>query len=101
MLIHKDGSIMQVLEGDESAVEQLYSKIKKDTRVKSLLVLMRRAIEMREFSDCSMGYRNANEMDASFDINATSLPEILPKNTSPEIRTFTQTFARVNGLLVS
>ena len=101
ILICKDGSAMQVLEGDKSVVEQLYNKIENDARVKSLLVLIRRNIETREFPDWSMGYRNANKMDSGFEINTTSLTELLPKNTSPEVRTFTQTFARVNGCLAS
>lgn len=101
ILICKDGSVMQVLEGEKSAVEKLYSKIEQDARVKNPLVLIRRNIETREFPNWSMGYRNANKAGLAFDTSTTSLPVALPKNTSPEVRTFTQTFARVNGLLAS
>lgn len=98
MLICKDGSVLQILEGEEDVVEKLYEQIKRDSRVKNLIVLIRRMAETREFPDWSMGYRSANIDDAAFNLSAASLPDALPLDPSPELRTISRTFARVNGL---
>lgn len=98
ILFCKDGSILQILEGEESIVENLYEKISKDTRISNALVLIRRQSDKREFPNWSMGYRNASKDPASFELTIHSFRQSMPDEQSPELDTIGTTFARVNGL---
>lgn len=58
MLLYRNGEFMQALEGEKSAVEELYEHISKDSRHNELLVLARKDIVERVFSNWSMGFEN-------------------------------------------
>ena len=58
MLLYKDGNFMQVLEGKEEVVTELVEIIKRDTRHKGVLELLRGTSEQRMFPNWSMGYRD-------------------------------------------
>ncbi len=60
MLLYKDGSFMQVLEGEQSSVQQVFNKISRDPRHRGVVVLLRQTIAARDFDDWSMGFRNLN-----------------------------------------
>ena len=99
ILLHKEGSVLQVLEGDKAAVTTLYKKISQDKRITNPLILIQRETKKREFPNWSMGFKNATESTASFKLCAKSFPDALPENPSPEVGTISRTFARVNGLV--
>lgn len=63
MLLYYDGSFMQALEGDGSAVEETMSRIREDKRHHSINVLLQDQIEDREFSGWSMGFKSLNSKD--------------------------------------
>ena len=63
MLLYKDGSFMQVLEGEESVVRKLYAKIASDPRHRGSFILLQGPIEQREFPDWSMGFRDLKTVD--------------------------------------
>ena len=98
ILLCKDGSVLQVLEGKKSAVLELYETIAKDPRVSNILVMIKRQATKREFPNWSMGFKNASDSEAVFELCAQSFPNVLPEKISPEINTIGRTFARVNGL---
>lgn len=98
ILLCKDGSVLQVLEGDKAAVMELYEKITNDARITNPLLLIQRMADEREFPKWSMGFKNADETDSAFKLCARSFPDALPDNASPEVGTIGRTFARVNGL---
>ena len=98
VLLCEDGSILQVLEGEKSVVEDLFAKISEDTRVTAPLVLLRRVTSAREFPNWSMGYRHTEDCCPAFELDAGSLRSAMPSNPTPEVRTIGRTFARVNGL---
>lgn len=58
LLLYKDGNFMQVLEGEMTAVRELYEKISRDPRHDGTIVLLEDQIASRQFSDWSMGFRN-------------------------------------------
>jgi len=62
LLLYKDGSFMQLLEGREQAVRALLEKIRRDPRHYDLLTLLEGAAERRYFPDWSMGFR---QLDAT------------------------------------
>jgi len=98
ILLCKDGSVLQVLEGERSKVKNLYERILQDERVTNPLILIQRTASTREFPNWSMGFRKASLNDCAFDLTGQSFAEALPSNVSPEITTIGNTFARVNGL---
>jgi len=59
------GTFIQVLEGEESNIDPLYQKIKKDKRHSRVNILWRKEIEQRGFPDWKMGYKNIHDMDVS------------------------------------
>ncbi len=58
MLLYRGGNIIQVLEGEESAVEQTFSRIAVDQRHRGVLVLQRDQQPRRFFAQWSMGFRD-------------------------------------------
>ena len=63
MLLYKAGDFMQVLEGDDTAVRWLSSRISKDPRHRDVKALIDGPATEREFPDWSMGFRNLNDLD--------------------------------------
>ncbi len=60
MLLYKDGNFMQVLEGEEGAVRELYAKIEGDPRHKGTIVFQQGHAEERQFPSWYMGFRDLN-----------------------------------------
>jgi hypothetical protein len=54
VLFFKDGTFMQVLEGDEAAVNTAFARIGSDSRHKGIITLLRCNIDERQFPDWSM-----------------------------------------------
>lgn len=63
MLLYKDGSFMQVLEGRSGDIENAYERIGKDHRHEGLILLRKGKTEKRNFPSWSMGYRTVNAED--------------------------------------
>ncbi|GAA4081745.1 BLUF domain-containing protein [Zhongshania borealis] len=62
MLLYKGGNFMQMLEGDEKSVRELYTAIRKDNRHKGVLTIITGNIEKRNFNDWSMGFHNMDKV---------------------------------------
>lgn len=58
MLLYQDGNIMQVIEGEQRKIEQLFRNIALDDRHTGIIKLVEEKISHREFSDWSMSYKN-------------------------------------------
>ena len=100
-LLFHDGSIMQVLEGDEMSVYSLYGKVKRDLRHMGCMILSVRTAEQREFSDWFMGYKNISgriDGNALFNLSKENLSKMMPATPSQELETLTRTYAKVSGL---
>lgn len=65
MLLCKDGSFLQVLEGDETQVKMLFQKISRDSRHKGVTIVHQSSSDQREFPDWSMGFRDLRSSDVS------------------------------------
>ena len=64
MLLYKEGNFMQLLEGEEKVVLDLYETIKKDSRHKDLITIITDDIADRSFEDWSMGFQNMDKISA-------------------------------------
>ena len=65
MLLYKDGSFMQALEGSRDTIFRTYDRIGRDPRHKNLTLLRDRAIPARSFDGWSMGFRSLDAADLS------------------------------------
>lgn len=61
MLLFHEGSFIQALEGEKSAVESLYNKIGQDDRHSETRVLFRGEVDERHFETWSMGFYRSNQ----------------------------------------
>lgn len=64
MLLYKQGNFMQLLEGEEKVVLELFDTIKKDSRHKDLITIITDDIADRSFEDWSMGFHNMDKTGA-------------------------------------
>lgn len=62
ILLFHDGNFLQVLEGSEEAVEQIYGLIARDVRHKGCLVLERRECASRLFDGWAMALRRTSDL---------------------------------------
>ena len=63
MLLYKDRSFIQVLEGDEEVVMPLYDRIRRDLRHEKVKTLFVSDIDERDFATWSMGFKNLDGVD--------------------------------------
>jgi hypothetical protein len=61
MLLYKEGSFIQLIEGEDRAVEDLFRTIEMDSRHRGVIRLLKRTIRQRHFADWSMGYSNLKD----------------------------------------
>jgi hypothetical protein len=61
MLLYRDGNFMQVLEGEEPVVRDLYAKIERDPRHEGGIILLEETLKRRQFGEWSMGFRDLND----------------------------------------
>jgi hypothetical protein len=69
-----EGRFMQVLEGTERDVKEIFAKIKQDSRHHSLIILKQASTKERNFGTWSMGFKSINleahkELPGRFDLN--------------------------------
>jgi Sensors of blue-light using FAD len=63
MLLYRDGYFIQALEGEETEVDTLYTKIQKDPRHHHILTVFRNPIEKRVFNSWAMGFNHIADID--------------------------------------
>jgi len=56
LLVHHEGSFLQVLEGDPAVVEPLFGRVQRDKRHHRVLVLSRQLVAEQAFGGWSMGF---------------------------------------------
>lgn len=81
MLVFKDGAFLQVLEGAEKDVEEVYRSIVNDRRNAGNYLIEKTRIKERNFPDWSMGFRNLTNHDLG---ELEGYSEILNRDLAPE-----------------
>ena len=61
LLLHKHGSFVQVLEGEETAVHSLYATIRKDQRHHHVVTLATLPVAKRQFPNWTMGFKDLDD----------------------------------------
>jgi calcineurin-like phosphoesterase family protein len=62
LLLYRDGHFLQVLEGPEHAVKELYEVIKQDERHQNVKTLMEGDKTLRDFGDWEMGFEDISNI---------------------------------------
>ena len=88
MLLFSGGNIIQVLEGAESSVREVYADIASDPRHHDVTILLDEPTEQREFTRWSMGFSDVGDLDVSSlegydDFMRTGLGRELDAHTAP------------------
>lgn len=105
LLLHSDGSIIQIIEGAESEVKALYNKIAHDKRHRGVTLMSSKQIKERDFPQYKMGFKRARSKD--FKIHIPNFSEIVEKGslsaeelegTSKLVHTFLKTFAKSTNI---
>ncbi len=63
MLLYGEDTFLQALEGEDSVIDGLVEKIARDPRHAKVQFLHRRAIERRQYSDWSMGFKRISDRE--------------------------------------
>ena len=105
LLLHSDGSIIQIIEGTESTVDALFSKIERDPRHHNVSVLFRRFVEQRDFPEYKMGFKRACSKQLAEELPGFSeivenrkLPQATLDGLCKHVSFFLKTFARSTRL---
>lgn len=84
-LIYHKGYFIQLLEGEEKVLKDLYSKILKDNRHTEIELLYEKNKEQRNFDDWGMAFVNLDEVEnfsiKLFEDNISTYADITPKIT--------------------
>ena len=105
LLLHSDGNIIQIIEGQEAATTELFQKISKDSRHRGVTMMSSKPIEARDFPNFKMGFKRARSED--FKEHLPHFSEIVDNdNLSDEdiagmsklVSTFLKTFARTTNI---
>jgi hypothetical protein len=95
-----EGRFMQVLEGTERDVKEIFAKIKQDSRHHSLVILKQASTKERNFGTWSMGFRSINleahkELPGRFDLNDDFLKSAELQQSNVPLN-FLKSFYQVN-----
>jgi len=63
MLLYANATFLQVLEGDEKVVDNLFNTIRKDPRHTNLQMLHRISVQRRQYSEWSMGFKQISDRE--------------------------------------
>jgi len=97
VLLYSEGGFMQVLEGEESAVEQTFTRICGDKRHWNTSVLLDRAAP-RAFGGWSMGFEKpATIGEGIFALTREAISGQLKQGAPAEILALLTTFYRINA----
>lgn len=93
LLLYIDGDFIQIIEGDEFEINNLYSNIQFDNRHKNIICVSDQKIVKRQFPDWTMGfnatsYKILNRNPSYADFNSEALFKFNDKTASIFIETF-------------
>ncbi len=65
ILLYKNGNVLQILEGDPTAVRSLFIRIGADPRHHGVIRLYEKRIEIRDFPDWTMAFKDLDSPDVA------------------------------------
>jgi hypothetical protein len=98
LLLHADGSIMQVIEGDAAVIAALFERIKRDPRHSGIILICDEPIARRSYGDWSMAFREISPEEAAHLPGFRQKPHDVSARDRDVARNVMQTFLRNAGL---
>ena len=86
MLLYCSQSFLQMLEGDEAALQATYARINADDRHQNLRLLMNTEITTRLFPDWTMGFEHLDDEDLADELDGYT-PETVHPLVNPDLIT--------------
>ncbi len=98
ILLYFNGSVIEVLEGEEARVKALYEIISKDRRHTQLIKLCDRPISQRSFSDWFTGYKtlSTTELDHLYELIPFIKDQSNQVPSEDSVLSLVQLFCRTN-----
>ena len=101
LLLYNGGNILQILEGDEEKVMNLYEHIEKDERHNGLIKTVSGFCDERNFPDWSMGFKTVSAVEWSelagyLKMNSSNILGKL-KQSNKYIGTMVNSYMKVSG----
>ena len=101
LMLYNEGSILQVLEGEEEVVHTTYDTIRRDNRHHGLIKMIDFGIKERNFTDWSMGFKQISnnewsQIEGYFDLTNKEKFNLLLMSESSDIITLIKSFANVS-----
>ncbi|KUG07253.1 BLUF domain-containing protein [Solirubrum puertoriconensis] len=78
LLLYSNGNILQILEGEEPIVHELYKLIQHDVRHTNVITLADGPISQRMFSDWSMGFQDIADQDFKHILSCVEARQLPP-----------------------
>lgn len=101
LLLHLDQGFLQILEGPESAVMELFHRIECDERHLGVRVLVQQFVAERLFGQWSMGFdhwtRDAPRTADMFEITAEAIENAIPPEKAAALAVLLRNFYRINA----
>lgn len=101
MLLHIDRGFLQVLEGPKAAVEETFTRIKRDRKHTALRVLVEQETGGRLFDGWSMGFDRIDQGQARsadvFAIARDAIENAVPPEKAAQLATLLRNFYRVSA----
>lgn len=94
LLVYDGVRFLQVLEGDRTAVEAVYARIRGDQRHRAPVILSEREVEAREFGDWSMAWTRVAGIDQRLPL-AEMVDSLVGQVADPNTRALFRSFARI------
>lgn len=66
VLMFRGGIFLQLLEGEEEVVTQLYEKIEKDPRHDNVINILKTKTDKRLYEEWDMGFKEVSDLDVKF-----------------------------------
>lgn len=99
ILIHIDGDILQVLEGEKEKIQKLFELIKLDPRHRTIIKVFDNEVSRRMFENWSMGYSQETIEDIRKNNNFSSLSmSELKENKGNIVTVFLETFIKTHQI---
>ena len=86
MMVHCDGNVIQVIEGEEDAVSKTFTRILLDMRHAGIFIMYEREIEQRDFGAWHMGYARLKQADLDRTPYAASIFEARERELERKVR---------------
>jgi hypothetical protein len=101
LLLHLDQGFLQILEGPENAVMEVFGRIEHDRRHFGIRVLVQQYVAERLFGKWSMGFdrwtREAPRTADMFEITAEAIQNAIPPEKAAALAVLLRNFYRINA----